>query len=155
MIQPPARVVQPPIEVPAAREQAEVTSVPEAAVEAPPSPWGSFEPQVRALGPAALQAGGKALLTTWKTPSCSGDPAVFDQVALETARAAASLASDSSLDGRDRLAAVVVAGGVFDGLVAAHEREAARNASRAEKLLLGATLATVAGVFAAWLGRRR
>ena len=136
------------------REQAEVTSVPAAAAEAPPSPWATFEPQVRALGPAALQAGGKALLSTWPAPADSGDPAVRDQVALEAARAAASVASDPSLDGRDRLAAAVVAGGVFDGLLAAREREGARTDSRADKLLLGAILATVAAAVAAWLGRR-
>ena len=153
MIHLPIRVVQPPIEVPAAPEQAEVTSVPAAAVEARPSPWATFEPQVRALAPAAMQAGGRALLNSWDAPAESGDPAVRDQVALETVRAAGSVSADSSLDGRDRLAAVVVAGGVFDGLVAAHEREAARTDARAQKLLLGAILATVAAAVAAWLGR--
>ena len=118
-----------------------------------PSVWATFEPQVRTLGPAAAQAAGRALIDSWAMPTVS-DPTVLDQVALQIATAAAAVAADPAVDGRDRAAAVADGRAVFDGLAAAHERAEVRRIEN-NKFLLGTLLVTVAGVIAAWLGRRR
>lgn len=116
--------------------------------------WPSVQPQVQALAPAALQAGGRALFATWTTAKAEVDPAVLGQVALEVVRAAGAVADDPGVDGRDRLAAAVVAGDVFAGLAAAREREELAQAERTDKFTLGALL-TVAGVVVACLTWRR
>lgn len=76
-------------------------------------------------------------------------------MALEAVRAAGAVAVDPGVDGRDRLAAAVVAGDVFAGLAAAREREELAQAERTDKFTLGALLVTVAGVVVACLTWRR
>ena len=138
----------------------EASSLP-ALVEARPDPveapsvghWASFEPGVQAFGPVAAHAVGRALIDSWD-PSGVSDPTVLDQVALQAVTAAAAVAADPGVDGRDRASAVADGRAVFAGLAAAHDRADGHRAKRADRLLLGALLATVAGVVAAWLGRR-
>ena len=156
MNQPPARLQTHPVGARSERSGRDAALV--VAQDTPATPprwWPSVQPQVQALAPVALQAGGRALFATWTTAKAEVDPAVLGQVALEAVRAAGAVAVDSALDGRDRLAAAVVAGDVFAGLAAAREREELARDERADKFTLGALFVTVAGVVVACLTWRR
>ena len=139
----------------------EASSLP-ALVEARPDPveapsvghWASFEPGVQAFGPVAAHAVGRALIDSWD-PSGVSDPTVLDQVALQAVTAAAAVAADPGVDGRDRASAVADGRAVFAGLAAAHDRADGQRVESNNRFLLGTMLITVGTAIAVLLGGRR
>lgn len=79
------------------------------------------------LAPAAGEAARRVLLDSLALPAAS-DPSILGQLAVQAVGAAAVVAADPAVDGRDRAAAVTDARRIVEVLAGAQERAEARRA---------------------------
>ena len=149
MDQLPPPVDQQAIEAPAVPDQAEVTSLPAAAIEAAPSIWATFEP----LAPVAAQAAGRVVVDSLNS-GLAAEQDVLDQATLELAQAAGVIARDESIPADKRCTVITDMSHLVGQRSVLKDRAEARRYGWAEKLLGAAVGAGVLAVLLEQLRRR-